>query len=266
MKGHGAHYQNYSNSNGAIGQYTRQQALPGAQNQLPVIAPRPLPSEPPSDIYHPSDVAPSPWSAGPQHSPQQGLPSQHGLPPQHGPPSHLQPSNDLPPRMRQMYQKQANPSDNTLQHIETEEMTGDFATNNVPPMLQPQNIIQENIHSLEGRPLIPQWVSSAAANGSTQEEHVQSSGSAANQYVSSLPNNRPQDYYQNIRAEDTNYGFDGLVNAKPPVTHIQPAQSFQSQPVYQYFTPMIQGASNPPNYTWSADTTSVPYSEDDFSK
>ena len=252
MKGHGAHYQNYSGSNGALGHYTRQPAPSGAQNQLPVIAPRPLPTESSSDVYHPSDIPPIPWSAGLHHSAQQS------------PPSHLQPSNDLPPRMRQMYQKQTNPSGNGRDHVETEEITGDFSTTKIPPMLQPQSYNQENMRALEGRPSVPQWQSSTTANGSVKEEHVHSSADVAIQYLSPLHDRTPQDYYQDIRAEDTNHSFDNLVSAKPPP--MQSPQNFQLQQDYQYAIPPAQGTSIPAQYAWSAGTNSVPYNEDDFSK
>lgn len=260
IKGHGVHYQNYSHSNGAIGQYTRQPALPGAQNQLPVIAPRPLPTEPPSDIYHPPDVPPSPWSAGPQNSTQPGQSSQHA------PPNHLQPLNDLPPRMRQMYQKQTDPSDNSLQHAQIGEIAGVFATPNTPQALQPQNVLHENIRPREARPPVPQWPSSATSNGLAKGEYMPASASTSNQYISPAPSSRPQDFYHNACLEDSNHGFNGPIDTKPPVPNMQPAQSFQLQQGYQYSTPVIQGVSNSPNDAWNADINTVSYNDEDFSK
>lgn len=266
IRGHGAHYQNYSHSNGAIGQSTRQPVPPGAQSQLPVIAPRPLPAEPPSDVYLPPDMPQSPWSAGLHNSIQHGPVAQNGLPPQNGMPNHLQPSNDLPPRMRQMYQKQTYPSDTTLQNVRTGEMTADFGPSPLPHRLQHQNIIQENRRPQDMQPPVPQWTSSTISTGSAKEEPVQACNAAAHQYAPPLPNTRPQDYYENIPPDDNNHGSAGRVDTKPPVAHTQPSHNFQVQQDYQYSNPIIQGVTDSPEHAFGADTVSLSYSDDDFSK
>jgi len=128
-----------------------------------------------------------------------------------------------------------------------------------------QCMTQENRRPLEMQPPVPQWTSSSVPTGSAKEEPVHASDGAAHQYAPSLPNTRPQDYYNDIPPEDNNNGSGGRVDAQPPVGHPHRSLHFQVQPEYQYSNPIIQGVSGSPEYAFGADTNSLSYTDADFS-
>ena len=124
MKGTGVHYQTLSAQNGATGQYGRPQTGSGTQTQLPVIAPRLPPQQVPSDYYSPAKSTTVNWPGDSYSSYANGF----------GGPNPV--SDHLPPRMRQVYQRQNNPSSGPLHTSSVVPTTSEVIRPGPPPTLK----------------------------------------------------------------------------------------------------------------------------------
>ncbi|MCJ1286698.1 hypothetical protein MMC26_006044 [Xylographa opegraphella] len=158
IKGHGAHYQSFSSPNGAAGHYARPSSTPGAQGQLPVIAPRPLPHEHAHEDYLANNASLSPWSAGTQTSTRDGLPTP------------IEPSQDLPPRMRPMYERQFNHQGTSSRGAQATETIG--TPNNSAAIFLPTNhsTTRNAVHGSDhpesrNMPPAPEWERSRNTTG-----------------------------------------------------------------------------------------------------
>ena len=96
-KGSGTQYPTIPTQNGAAGQYRLPNPGTGSQSQLPAIAPRPLPQDTHNGLFNTHDSTYPAWSTSPYSTTSNGSPSATGIL-----------SSEVPPRMRQVYQRQEN--------------------------------------------------------------------------------------------------------------------------------------------------------------
>ena len=236
IKGHGAHFQSYPRPNGAIGQYARQPVPPGAQNHLPIIAPRPLPSDVTREVYLPQHVSGSAWSVG--------LQSSH----QHEVPVSMQPSSDLPPRIRQMYQRQN--GGHGAQNTQAEGVNNFSAASHAASVPAQRKVTQEVSQFEASRPPVPSWPLTNTANESNGG-HGQFSTSFVEQARNLPPTAIPTEYYHSLGPADQSQGFDGFIGMKPPELQMQAAQIHESPQHEQQFSGVVHGLQHPAIYTWA---------------
>ncbi|MCJ1380154.1 hypothetical protein MMC17_003257 [Xylographa soralifera] len=244
VKGHGAHYQSFSSPNGVTGHYARPLSTPGAQSQLPAIAPRPLPLEHTNEDYLPNNVSISPWSAGSQSSTQNGL-----LTP-------IEPSQDLPPRMRSMYERQSNQQSTSSQHEQTTETLGIqniSAATFLPTEYSTQNAVQRTEH-LEPRnlPLVPVWPSSGESSG-ISNDNLQAPAPVADQASTSAT---PQSLYVHTQDSQQNQDAREYNEYENERSFSQPAQLLDQKSALQQahnYIPIGQSFPDLTNYDWSVN-------------
>ncbi|MCJ1478213.1 hypothetical protein MMC13_006889 [Lambiella insularis] len=164
VKGHGAHYQNFSTASGLTSQYARPPLTPGAQGLLPAIAPRPLPLESPNNVYLARNAPPSQWT------PERPIFLQDELP------RPVQPSNDALPKMVHSYERRHSSSDAIPQHEQLGQTTS-ISSNPYPPVIDnPTSLDPLEVKNL---PPVPQWQVNTAST-STSNDSIQTPSTYSN--------------------------------------------------------------------------------------
>ena len=237
IKGHGAHFPGYPHPNGAIGQYARQPMPPGTQSQLPIIAPRPLPSDVTREVYSPQHLPASAWSFGLQNS--------H----QHDVPISIQPSTDLPPRMRQIYQSQN--GGHGMQYTQSEGVNAFSAASYVASVpAQPQ--IPQDVSRFEAnRPPVPSWPLTNAPN-ELNEGHLQPPTSFVDRAGNLPATTMPTEYYHSSGPTNEIQDFDGFIGIKQPEPQMQSMQLLGAPQHAHHFNGITHSLQHPAAYTWAA--------------
>ncbi|MCJ1434588.1 hypothetical protein MMC27_003957 [Xylographa pallens] len=244
IKDHGAHYRGFSTPNGVTGHYARPLSTPGAQSQLPAIAPRPLPQEQTNENYFPNNVPISPWSAGTQSSPRGSL-----LTP-------IQPSQDLPPRMLTMYERQFKAQGTSSKHGQATGTIGiqnTLAATFLPTEYSTRNAVQATEHlGLPNLPSGPAWRSSRQLTDISDDLQLppvpaifQTSTSAATQSL--YP--RTHNSQQNHDAREYNQ-YEGRRSFAQPAQLM--GQKLASQQT-QNFMPISQSFPDLANHNWGVN-------------
>ena len=96
-KGSGTQYATIPTQNGAAGQYRLPNPGTGSQSQLPAIAPRPIPQDTHNGLFNTNDGSHLAWSTTSYNASPNALSSAMGMS-----------SSEVPPRMRQVFQRQEN--------------------------------------------------------------------------------------------------------------------------------------------------------------
>ncbi|MCJ1398768.1 hypothetical protein MMC11_001969 [Xylographa trunciseda] len=244
IKGHGAHYQSFSSPNGVAGQYARPLSTPGAQSQLPAIAPRPLPPEHTNENYLSNNVPTSPWSTGTHSSTQDGLPTP------------IEPSHDLPPRMRPMYERQLHHQGTLSQHGQASVSPANqniSAATFFPAEYSTQNAVQ-GTEQPEARnlPPVPVWQPNSDSTG-TLNDTLRTQITAAGQPT---PSATPRSLYNHSQDSQPNQDTGEYAEYENGRSLTRPAQLTNQKGVLQQtqnYVPIGQSFPNLTNYDWSVN-------------
>jgi hypothetical protein len=249
VKSHGAHYQTLSHSNGAIGQYNRRPSAPGAQNQLPVIAPRPLPMERPSDIYYTPNMPIPTWTTQVPDSRSNNMP---------GP---AEPLNDLPPRMRQMYQ---NDGLNNMPQLEHERTPArDLVIDNINLPIGQPNTTEVRI-PVDSRlpPPVPQWPPENNRHN-LAENLIRNPPSLTTQPHTPLSTMRHENLHESTRTfnrvQQRSHEYGQMDPLMANTTSLYSTQVTQEK---QFFYTSLHNTSNSSSFAWTENSQSTPYEQE----